>query len=709
MDWFCVVLHLTALISPSVANYYTNTWAVHIEGGVENAKRLATKHGFHFLDQIFTDYYHFQHRKVSRRSLLPTDNYHELLRQEFENRGPGLDLNLLPAYEKWHVTGKDVVVSILDDGIEKDHPDLMKNYDENASYDVNGHDPDPQPRYDDRNENRHGTRCAGEIAAQADNSICSVGIAYNAKIGGVRMLDGDVTDAVEAQALSLNPQHIDIYSASWGPDDDGRTVDGPGPLARKAFTDGILMGRRGLGSIFVWASGNGGRDDDSCNCDGYTNSLYTLSISSATENGAVPWYSESCSSTLATTYSSGFMSDRQIVTTDLRKQCTESHTGTSASAPLAAGIAALVLEANPLLTWRDLQHIVVVTSAVANLQADDWVTNGVGRKVSHHFGFGMMDASAMVERAVSWENVPEQHRCEISLTNSTPINIPINGFVEASLTADGCRGTASEVLYLEHVESVVTLSTSVRGQIQLFLTSPAGTRSTLLNRRSHDSSSDGFNGWPFMTTHNWGEDPKGTWVLQARNGDSVATLKNWTLVFYGTVTDPLGQLGEERRHLKPDEAFCGDSEWMLKPFCYKSCPKTYYGTSKVVQITSSSDRNNKAFRNASVCEPCHFTCLRCWGPLNGQCSECISRCHLTYDHRCVELPAESSQGHRSFRTMVLLFVIPIISAFVILVLVLLSIASSKHLCMDPERNAGKGNRVGDKEEQVLLLSETDRH
>jgi len=53
------------------------------------------------------------------------------------------------------------------------------------------------------------------------------------------MLDGEVTDAVEAQSLALNQQHIDVYSASWGPDDDGRTVDGPGPLARKAFIDGI--------------------------------------------------------------------------------------------------------------------------------------------------------------------------------------------------------------------------------------------------------------------------------------------------------------------------------------------------------------------------------------------------------------------------------------------------------------------------------------
>lgn len=53
------------------------------------------------------------------------------------------------------------------------------------------------------------------------------------------MLDGDVTDAVEARSLSLNPQHVDIYSASWGPDDDGKTVDGPGELATRAFIEGV--------------------------------------------------------------------------------------------------------------------------------------------------------------------------------------------------------------------------------------------------------------------------------------------------------------------------------------------------------------------------------------------------------------------------------------------------------------------------------------
>lgn len=71
------------------------------------------------------------------------------------------------------------------------------------------------------------------MAAVAYNRYCGVGIAYNASIGGIRMLDGLVNDAVEALALSFNTHHIDIYSASWGPEDDGKTVDGPGPLARR--------------------------------------------------------------------------------------------------------------------------------------------------------------------------------------------------------------------------------------------------------------------------------------------------------------------------------------------------------------------------------------------------------------------------------------------------------------------------------------------
>ncbi|KAK6060365.1 peptidase, S8/S53 family [Cooperia oncophora] len=168
------------------------------------------------------------------------------------------DMNVREAWLLGYA-GRNVSVSILDDGIQrlvKDHPDLVTNYDPLASTDINDHDDDPTPQ--NNGDNKHGTRCAGEVAAIAGNNYCGVGVAFKAKIGGVRMLDGAVSDSVEAASLSLNQDHIDIYSASWGPEDDGKTFDGPGPLAREAFYRGIKSGRRGKGNIFVWASGNGG-------------------------------------------------------------------------------------------------------------------------------------------------------------------------------------------------------------------------------------------------------------------------------------------------------------------------------------------------------------------------------------------------------------------------------------------------------------------
>lgn len=62
------------------------------------------------------------------------------------------------------------------------------------------------------------------------------------------MLDGPITDMVEAQSLSLRPQHIQIYSASWGPEDDGKTVDGPGVLAAEAFHRGVTKVSSALAS-----------------------------------------------------------------------------------------------------------------------------------------------------------------------------------------------------------------------------------------------------------------------------------------------------------------------------------------------------------------------------------------------------------------------------------------------------------------------------
>uniref|UniRef100_A0A3P8SKU7 Furin (paired basic amino acid cleaving enzyme) b n=1 Tax=Amphiprion percula TaxID=161767 RepID=A0A3P8SKU7_AMPPE len=633
------------------AEVYTNTWAVHINGGPGEADRIAREHGFINHGNVFGDYYHFRHHAVEKRALSGHKGMHIRLQKEpqvlwaeqqvVRNRkkrdvyddptDPDFpkqwylstpthqDLNTKAAWAQGY-TGRGVVVTILDDGIEKDHPDLISNYDPEASYDVNDGDTDPQPRYTQRNENRHGTRCAGEVAAAANNDVCGVGVAYNAKIGGVRMLDGEVTDVVEAHSLSLNPQHIHIYSASWGPEDDGKSLDGPAKLAREAFLQGITKGRSGLGSIFVWASGNGGREQDSCNCDGYTNSIYTLSISSTTQSGNVPWYSEPCSSTLATTFSSGNPGEKQIVTTDLRQKCTDSHTGTSASAPLAAGIIALALEANMNLTWRDMQHLVVRTSQPGHLSAGDWKTNGVGRRVSHSYGYGLLDAGAIVGLAQNWTTVGPQHQC-VNTMLIEPRDI--GNKLVFSKSVDACWGRPEYVSSLEHVQARLTLSHNQRGKLAIHLISPLGTRSTLLFPRPNDYSSEGFNDWAFMTTHSWDEDPQGEWTLEIENmAANGRVLSQFTLILWGTGPRELTSL----LLLSPSvHAECSPGFSLFLQGCVKLCPP---GFTSGQQLLNLSLENWVDLSSVQACLPCNPACLTCSGTGPTDCLSCPSHSHL---------------------------------------------------------------------------------
>uniref|UniRef100_A0A8C5CX86 Furin (paired basic amino acid cleaving enzyme) a n=1 Tax=Gadus morhua TaxID=8049 RepID=A0A8C5CX86_GADMO len=657
-----LVLLVSGLGPAFCQKIYTNTWAVQIPGGQEVAEQVASKHSFVNLGHVFDDIYHFKHRTVEKRSLSNHRGTHVRLHREpkvvwaeqqvvkqrrkrdvytepsdpkfreqwYLNNANHRDLNVKGAWELGF-TGKGVVVSILDDGIEQNHPDLAQNYDPDASYDVNDGDPDPQPRYTQLDDNRHGTRCAGEVAAVADNGICGVGVAYNAKIGGVRMLDGEVTDVVEAQSLSLNPQHIHVYSASWGPEDDGKTVDGPAKLAKDAFLRGVTEGRGGLGSIFVWASGNGGREKDSCNCDGYTDSIYTLSISSSTQNGNVPWYSEACSSTLATTYSSGNLNEKQIITTDLKSKCTDSHTGTSASAPLAAGIIALALEANTNLTWRDMQHLVVRTSHPAHLLTNDWKTNGVGRRVSHSYGYGLLDASAMVTLARNWTSVGPQQKCVLSMI-AAPRNIGTHLVIKKSV--DGCLGTANHVSSLEHVQAQLTLSYNRRGNLAIHLTSPSGTRSTLLAPRPHDYSSEGFNDWAFMTTHSWDERPSGEWTLEIENQAGVSdygTLTQFTLVLYGTAHQGalklLGKLTNSRLSNAPVPRHpeCTAGYFLFQQSCVTECPPGFSAGLLPMNYTVG---NGVEPAQVPSCLPCRPPCLTCSGLSPRACLSCPTHSHL---------------------------------------------------------------------------------
>ncbi len=111
---------------------------------------------------------------------------------------------------------------------------------EKASYDFSSNDPYPYPRYTDDWFKSHGTRCAGEIAAARNNGVCGVGVAYGSKVAGIRMLDQPyMTDLIEANSMGHEPNLVDIYSASWGPTDDGKTVDGPRNATMRAIVKGV--------------------------------------------------------------------------------------------------------------------------------------------------------------------------------------------------------------------------------------------------------------------------------------------------------------------------------------------------------------------------------------------------------------------------------------------------------------------------------------
>ena len=232
------------------------------DDGVNNIEKITSKR-----DQIESLLNHEKVRWLKREKILerekraPLDNGKDehvfsekfndpqiknewYIKNDGQTSGPAhFDSGISPVWDMG-ISGKGVAISILDDGIDHTHPELKDNYDPEASIDLNGKDDDPFPNDSDP-YNAHGTKCAGTIASKANNSLCGIGIAYDAKVGGIRMLDGKATDGLEADALSYHRNHINIYSCSWGPKDNGQTFGRPGPLGRIALAQGAKFGRNG--------------------------------------------------------------------------------------------------------------------------------------------------------------------------------------------------------------------------------------------------------------------------------------------------------------------------------------------------------------------------------------------------------------------------------------------------------------------------------
>ncbi len=301
-------------------------------------------------------------------------------------------------------------------------------------------------------------------------------------------------------------------------------------MASLALQTGVTQGRNGKGSIYAWAGGNGRRSGDNCNYDGWANSRYTIAVGAVDYSGVQAWYSESCAMLVVAAPSSGNAPAYSVTTTDLKggrgtssTDCTSSFGGTSAAAPMVAGIIALVLQANPNLGWRDVQGVLINSASMTDNNDADWTRNGAGLHINHKYGFGLVNAAAAVQAAKSWENYGPSLSVSQKLVDDR--NIPEGDWIQMEIKIDGS-------IIVEHVDLLFQASHRRRGDLRIVLVSPQGTSSTLAE--PHNDVGADYN-WTFGTIRAWGENSQGTWILKVKDEVSGNTGKMIaaTLTIYG--------------------------------------------------------------------------------------------------------------------------------------------------------------------------------
>jgi uncharacterized repeat protein (TIGR01451 family) len=507
-------------------------------GALTLAETLRTQHGVLSAEPLLA--------KQQQKKLAPNDTYFtnqwHLLNTGQKSATPGVDVNITNVWDTYR--GGGIRIAIVDDGLQRTHPDLSPNYESITSTNINSGTSDADPNL---NSDFHGTACAGVAAARGNNSAGVVGAAFEATLAGIRLIGGPATDAQEATAMLHSNNVLFIKSNSWGPADDGKTLEAPGPLTTNALYQGVTTGRGGKGVIYVWAGGNGLQNNDNANYDGYANSIYTIAIAALTDTNGQAYYSEPGACLVVTSPSSG---GRQgITTTDLMgnkgynkpgasgeladRDYTQTFGGTSSATPLVAGVIALMLEANPNLGWRDVQEILMKSATKVSPSDTDWVINSAGFNFNHKFGAGRINAGAAINLATNWTNLGAQTNVFVAQAGLS-VGIPDNNSTGITRSFD----FSSSNLRVEHVTVTVSITHTYRGDLAITLTAPSGTQSRLAEK--HSDSGDDYANWKFMSVRHWGENSQGTWTVKIADlaAADVGTLTSIRMDIYGTSQSP---------------------------------------------------------------------------------------------------------------------------------------------------------------------------
>ncbi len=287
-------------------------------------------------------------------------------------------LDQLHVPEAWDITmgSPDVVIGVIDGGFQMDHPDLAAKFVD--PWDVLQEDEDPSPTGDEAVPN-HGTAVAGVAAALTDNGEGVAGVCPACPIVPVRLITGTLTPmSADAEAFAHVIDHgAAVVNNSWGYDEPV-----PVPFALGAVLDRAeAEARGGLGMVVVFAAGNEDRVVEPYELQGQE-SVVTV--------GATDRYG------YTTAYSNrgaplDVVAPTGAVTCDLGSGYTNQFGGTSASAPVVAGVVGLAISLDPELTAAEVRELLVQTASKNPLVRYD--------EEGHHdaYGYGTVDPVALLQ------------------------------------------------------------------------------------------------------------------------------------------------------------------------------------------------------------------------------------------------------------------------------------------------------------------------
>lgn len=416
----------------------------------------------------------FQHRLQDAYSAPPND---PLFPQQWhlENRATngfskGADINARAA---WPLTrGENVVVAVVDNGIELTHPDLKDRIQSAWNFNFGDFTTNAGPTGTAGGQ-AHGTSVAGLIAATGNNQLGISGVAPNAQLSSWVIFDNSqlTPDTVGMKTMFESFSNVvQIQNHSWGsPGDELFPLP---PLEDLGISNAITAGRNGLGVIMVRASNNARKLEADANADGYANDSRCITVAAIRSDGRAARYSnpgacvlvaapsseviEGASSIMDTTFPS-------LVTTDLLgfnganagtglgdsgdyRFGDTGFSGTSGATPIVSGIVALMLSANPKLSYRDVQQILILSSQPIDLKDPMIQTNGASLRVSYNVGFGVPNAALAVQQAKAWHSRPAAIR--VTKTFAAPANgvktIPDDG-LRVEVTGSNIPGALASI------------------------------------------------------------------------------------------------------------------------------------------------------------------------------------------------------------------------------------------------------------------------